>query len=298
MTTLEEMNNVDFMPTLPNIVCRFAKNVVQEHNVTSDIVGIDAHMQPFVEALAQKFPQWKFVSTRYFKNNERFLASKFVVRDKQEVLGELTVEYSGRKYEKVYAIKNERISKERIRGDRAKTRSLDKAIKLVGKMFGAKTTLERMEEVNERGDHAMTSVLIDRRRAFATAYDTLMAHMEDYVIDNLDKIRPFVAQALPEDFMPELKRMFEEREIIVELEECKQQGTGAVVLIHGNDYVVRRKSPTTGLTGIELMSSETLPTSIKRGVGMLKLVEPNVCIKDIGMRIDNDAFFVAPQKDE
>ena len=298
MVAANEISNVEYVLTMPNIVGRLAKNIVDTHGITKENVELADDMKPFVEALAKKFPQWRFVGHKFYRRESVWQAYTFLVYDKRERLGELSSEYSPRKSGKVYTIKNERISKDRVRGDRTKTQDLSKAVKIVSKMFGAKTTLERMNEVTSDSSTLIFQVFQDRRRTFDAAYNKLTRHIERYIVDNIDTIAPVALHGLPDDFASTFKDMFEERQIMEDIAQCNQQGNGAVVLIHGSDYVVKRKSATTGAHEIELMSSDTLPMYIKRSVGMLKLVEPKTAVAGVGVRVDDNAFFVAAQREE
>jgi hypothetical protein len=46
------------------------------------------------------------------------------------------------------------------------------------------------------------------------------------------------------------------------------------------------------------MTSEELPTFIRMGVGMLKLVEDGVLITNIGFKVDESTFVVLPPSEE
>jgi hypothetical protein len=132
--------------TLPNIVGRWEKDATRRE------IRVERYVKPFVEALAKKYPQWRFTATQYWRQNpnegEPYAeAHRFYVYDGRESLGVISTDY-GRSQEKVYTITNERISDARKRGDTVKTKDLNKAVKTVGKMFGAKT-IESMPAENK-----------------------------------------------------------------------------------------------------------------------------------------------------
>jgi hypothetical protein len=89
-----------------------------------------------------------------------------------------------------------------------------------------------------------------------------------------------------------LPNTYEDYKIAQEIKECVEHRKGVVVIIHGNDYAVQSFLTAKDDPKIEMFSTETLPDWIKRGVGMLKLVEPHNMIGAVGYKINDGAFFV------
>ena len=89
-----------------------------------------------------------------------------------------------------------------------------------------------------------------------------------------------------------LPNTYEDYKIAQEIDECVEHKKGVVVIIHGNDYAVQSFATANADPTIEMLSTETLPDWIKRGVGMLKLVEPHNMIGNVGYKINDGAFFV------
>ncbi len=279
--------------TLPNIVGRWEKN--KDHLE----IRMEKAIKPFVEALAKKYPQWRFVSTQFWHqrpdNAEPYAeAYRFYVYDGREALGQISTDY-GRNHEKVYAIHNERIAGARERGDTTKTKDLNKAVKIVGKMFGAKTINERLAEANNDATNEIYRVFQDRASTFQRTYDHIAKHLMPYIMANYESLAPIAVQGgANADAVGKLVSAHEEFKITKEIHECQQNNTGAVVLIHGSDYAVMGKDDT-GEHKTRIFSTDTLPPHIKRSVGMLKLVEPKYFIKGAGMKIHDQAFFVVKE---
>ena len=114
-----------------------------------------------------------------------------------------------------------------------------------------------------------------------------------YLVNNWDKYSSVASQlgASQEDvdgLMPALgeyrtmKRMYK----------CVENLDGYQVLIRGNDYAVRTNVDSRVET--KMYSSETLPEHIKKNVGLLKLVENNMVLSNIGMKLNETTFFVVP----
>lgn len=279
--------------TLPNIVGRWEKNKERFE------IRVEKDIKPFVEALAKKYPQWRFVSTSFWHqrpdNAEPYAeAHRFYVYDGREALGQISTDY-GRSREKVYAINNERISTSRQRGDTTKTKDLNKAVKIVGKMFGAKTINERLAEANNDAANEIYRVFQDRASTFQRTYDHIAKHLMPYIMANYESLAPIAVQGgANADAVGKLVNAHEEFKITKEIHECQQNNTGAVVLIHGSDYAVMGKDDTDEHK-TRIFSTDTLPPHIKRSVGMLKLVEPKYFIKGAGMKIHDQAFFIVKE---
>jgi hypothetical protein len=270
--------------TLPNIVGRWDKNKERQQ------IRVEKDIKPFVEALAKKYPQWRFMATQFWyqrpNDAEPYAeAYRFYVYDGREALGQISTDY-GRNREKVFTINNERIADARERGDTTKTKDLKKAVKIVGKMFGAKTIHERLAEASNDAATDIARVHSDRAGTFNRTYD----HMANY-----ESLAPIAVQGgANAETVERLLSAHDEFKITKEIYECQQNNTGAVVLIHGSDYAVMGKDDS-GEHKTRIFSTETLPLHIKRSVGMLKLVEPKYFVKGAGLKIHDSAFFVVKE---
>lgn len=282
--------------TLPNIVGRWEKSKERQ------AIRVEKQIKPFVEALAMKYPQWRFVATRFWyqrpDEGEPYAeAYRFYVYDGREALGQISTDSGrGRKFnEKVYAIHNERIANARERGDTTKTKDLKKAVKIVDKMFGARTVNERLAEVLKQANNTICEVYGDRASSFRRTYDHTVRHLMPYVLANYETLAPIaVAGGASQETVGRLTTAHDEYKITSEIHECLQKGTGAVVLIHGNDYAVMGRDDK-GEHTTRMFSTDTLPPHIKRSVGMLKLVEPKHFVKGAGLKIHDQAFFVVKE---
>lgn len=62
-----------------------------------------------------------------------------------------------------------------------------------------------------------------------------------------------------------------------------------IVFIDGVNYSVQK-----GKDPLEIKQSDELPDFIRRAVGLLKLVEDNQVINDVGLRVNESTFLVLP----
>ena len=68
-------------------------------------------------------------------------------------------------------------------------------------------------------------------------------------------------------------------------------GKGSIVLIRGNEYIIQESA--TKVTN--MFTADTLPSHIKRGLGMLKLVDDRKLISRVGIRLGANTFFIGPE---
>jgi hypothetical protein len=139
-------------------------------------------------------------------------------------------------------------------------------------------------------------VYSDRRARFDRAYSFVAHTLAPHVIGNWETFAPIaVANGADASVVDKLPEFFNEYEITKDIYSCgTNNGRGVVVLIHGSDYAVRMPTDT-GDSKLVIFSNEDLPLHIKVAVGMLKLVENKHFIKDVGVRISENTFFVTKE---
>lgn len=274
---------------LPNILGRWNKGEERQP------IAIDEFLKPFVEAVAKKHPNWRFVCRNYFRKeiNEvlHHIAYSFTIFEGREALGEIGTDY-GRHNARVYTITNERIRRQRERGTDTKTKDLNKAIKIVGKMVGAKRVDEHLSEIISETNNIVHQAGMDRERRFNHAYEFMVMKLIPHVMTNWETVSAIALQEGADPALIEsIPELFNEHQITDKVRKCHTQKTGAVVLIHGNDYAVHNLDANDGDT-VSVFGTDTLPAHLKSAIGMLKLVEPKHFIANVGVKIRNNAFYV------
>lgn len=297
---MEELEHNFIILTLPNIQFKIKKDrVIRSTN--PDDIRIMPHVKPFVEKLAMKHPQWQFVSSprgwSICHDRDQKLefveVKEFDIYANKELLGSIGSDH-GRNGARVFTMTNERIRKIRERGSATKTKDLDKAIKIFGKMFGAKSVNERIEEVIAGAESITRLLFSDRSYAFSKTYDKLGKHLQDHIMDNLQEFTNIaLAKNFPQELADSLPNIYAEFKTTEEIYKCLDDKKGDVVLIHGNDYAVTNINEANRET--KIYSTDNLPPHIKRGVGMLKLVEKEHFISGIGTKISDTSFYIIPE---
>ena len=257
-----------------------------------EIVCVDKLIDPVVQRLATLNPLWRFMATdtAYHGENQRKITS-FKVFEYGEELGTIERYYHGREY--VIHIKNERIGKDRVRTGGYKTKDADKAILKAKKMFykckpsellekavglanGVIHTQERRrnsekyKHESEVRDSAVKFIL-------GTGFPLFLEHIQTW--HDIDRNR--ITKAISEkerisiDMMTieKVKKHFEDR-------------SAAVVVKDGGKYLVKVGDD------VQLYDDNSLPETMRGRLGMLKLVEAEYFIENVGCRVNDEVFVV------
>lgn len=258
--------------------------------------SIHKEIELFVFEAAKKYPMWEFCAdslpTKAHIEASKFQATGFEIFDKDEYIGEIGFDYASRG-NTVYVIRNERIEKERERGPAAKTKDLKKAIKILGKKFGAKTLQERLQEAIRWCDHGLGDAVNSKGRAFRNAYnEVLINYLHEYVVNNWETIKQVAAsKGADAAFLEKFPDTYYDHVETNKISNSFDSDRGVVVVIHGADYAVWDLSKKEDK--VTVYSTNDLPDWIKRGVGMLKLIEKNNLISGVGYKAEDGSFFVA-----
>lgn len=301
---------------LPNVQMEWILDEAKAKAPKDTPLEVEPNIKELITVLARKHPEWTFVvgynhiqvnktykrdSTGKIECDENgnplgkeltLFVSTFHVFEKREHLGSI-YRADGRGNCLAFGIENVRVAKERERGRDAKTKDIKKAIRIIEKSFGVTTVDERLVETGNDIDMVMRQVLNDRRHKYQRVHEKAIQPLLRYLVDNWDKYSSIASQlGASQDDVDGLMPALDEYRVMKRMYKCVEELSGYQVLIHGNDYAVRTK----GDSGVEtkMYSSETLPEHIKKNVGLLKLVENNMVIGGVGMRLNETTFFVVP----
>lgn len=278
---------------LPNIVVRRRTSDPEKP------FSISSAVKPFVMALATKYPQRMFVGKSIFTRDREAEVTKFAVYENRERLGVIGAE---RNYLRSvsgntrYIITNERIRSTRQRGDEAHTGDLNKAIKLVGKMFYAKTHAELFKDVAEKTATLLLTQDSVAKREFERCRSNVMEALSTYILDNFDQFAPVALQhGTSAGDVNTLLDKLATASLMRGMNDSFREMRGTTVLIHGNDYLARIGNGPKAEHTLAVWTTDTLPAHIKQAVGMLKLVDKNYIIEGVGAKISDNAFYVVPE---
>jgi hypothetical protein len=188
-----------------------------------------------------------------------------------------------------YRFDNPRLSRKRQRGIWSKTSKLDLAVKSILKAFHGKTLDESIIEYEQ----AITTKLSGNthlvNREFDTGYRRISPFITQYVMNNWDVIAPelkAMGAPVPEDLFERLA----DRNEAEAVELAYRNKEGFTIITRGSDYVMVHGFGDERET--EVKSSEQLTDNIRRNLGFLKLREGSAIIPNVGVRLNDHAFFV------
>jgi hypothetical protein len=132
-----------------------------------------------------------------------------------------------------------------------------------------------------------------RSIAYGGAMQQVYRHLDDYVLANFEEVSAaaIAAGAKPAK-VSSIPQMKEDYDTTKQIAEAYSKHKGAFVLINGRDYLVRDGKDQSPL----VLSSEQLPSDLKGKLGLLKLLEDNHFMKDVGYRLDATTFFVMQEE--
>jgi hypothetical protein len=268
---------------LPNIKVAVS---LRDRSAQDRTLKIHPNIGDFIFQAARQFPTREFICGSPDYTADSLVATHFTVYENREDVGDVWWD-SNSKRGVVYCLRNKRIENQRQRGECTKTKDVNKAVKLLGKFFSPKTLTERIEEARDACDKSLSSTFRDKKDKFYTNYNFIVSNLAGYLMNDWEKTKEAATtRGVDVELLEQTPGKYEDYMIISRVYKRLQDGLGALVVINGNDYAVSRKDE------MKIYSSEDLPEWIKRGVGMLKLIEPKNVIGGVGFKISADSFYV------
>ena len=244
-------------------------------------------LEPLIHQLALAHPQWVFTGRNYkspYPNpTSLHCAQSFQISEKREPLGSIELGVHGGRNS--FFICNERIKTSRKRGDTNKTSDIKKAIKIISKFVGLPSTGEMLGRAIRETTIAVNNVHSRKEQGYAVLYSRLRNNATGFLIqqwEEFSKTIPAESMVFPDKY---------KEYCIAEKVKAAYEGNKAyLVWINGIDYAIKH-----GMDGLTFSSSENLPDFMRRGIGMLKLVEDSQIIDGVGLRVDARTFLILPE---
>ena len=279
------LNDIDFDYIdlgLPNLL--WAKEKAKTYDKS---MQISARLAPLAFEAAKKFPRWKFVGSDNWEYPDYLDITMFTVYENREKIG--TVGTSQTRSGTKYVIGNERIKKLLKRGGAKETGDLKKALKLMAKSFGGRTNAEKLDAANVRLSGYLLGGNTTKQAAYGGAMQQVYRHLDDYVLANFEEVSAAaIAAGAKPNQVSNIPQMKEDYDTTTQITKTYLDHKGAFVLLNGRDYLVRDGKDQSPL----VLSSDQLPSDLKGKLGMLKLLEDNHFMKDVGYRLNATTFFV------
>ena len=272
----------------------YANIELKEHDRFGDGIKRQSTIDPFlkdlIEQLALKYPQWTFVETSStaMAVNKEYLAHRFDIKDKREVLGTIDKDYASNGYR--YRIDNHRIQGMRERGSGMKTIHLNKALKHVDKFFGKKNVTEKITEARRNVENVLSQVDNEKGWRLRGTWGSMESQARDFVVNNyqafVDSVVNKSSVAKQLEVLPTQVAEYNATQHLINM---LKNNNAFIVFIDGVNYSVQK-----GKDPLEIKQSDELPDFIRRAVGLLKLVEDNQVISGVGLRVNESTFLVLP----
>ena len=256
------------------------------------ITHVHALIDPVVQRLATLNPLWRFVSTgaSYAVDNNLQIIS-FKVLEHGEELGTVSRQYHGRNY--IIEVSNERIGKDRVRRGGYRTADADKAVLKAKKMFYKRKPSESLENAvklangvihtqerrrnNEKYKHEGEVREAAVKFITGTGFPLFLEHIQTW--HDIDRNR--ITKA-----MSEKERISVEMMTIEKVKKHFEDRSAAVVVKDGGKYLVKVGDD------VQLYDDNSLPETMRGRLGMLKLVEAEYFIVNVGCRVNDEVFVV------
>lgn len=244
--------------------------------------------------LAKRKPNWQlcclFSETTERRDNngsDSRAVHRLAVFQSGEYLGYIRHGYDYGRNEYRYILDTPRLNNSRQRGSYTSTGDVVKARKLVLKHFQPKSIDDAFAEtkgklaavVSVAQRDTSNTCMYASSRVRSSAFDLVTANWAEFV-DRLE--------GLPDDCKnyPEVHNT---ARVTEELYALYEDGKGTTIIIRGEHYYLRGT-----VNGV--FEADTIPEHLKRGLGLLKLLDDHTAYPGIGIRLDATRFFVVDEQ--
>lgn len=254
-------------------------------------------MEPVIAKLAIDKPTWRFhvsVMMRSEVTNEeaKFLAYGFNVFEDGEALG--SIERIHARFGYKIQVRNERIMNARQRGSGYATENPDKAIAKVKKTFGRLSQKEMLEKAQDKADSFTSDAHMRHRHQIDSAERNIKNIAIQYVMTTgFANFMNYVENEMPAHEREQVHKAADkkaeleaEMATLLSVRDRLGSNSSALVVRDLEKYIVR-----VGDT-VNLYDDNTLPADMRGKIGMLKLVEREHFVSDIGCRVDDNIFVI------
>ena len=258
-------------------------------------------MDSFIREVAKKHPEWTFINAMQYSytgpdsGKAEIEMADFDVFHDREYLGSLGRDHFRGRW--AYSITNHRIHAKRERGYGAKTTDLKKALRLVEKEFGRKSYDEMLNELAEKGRGKVGMSQHSHASKAAATERYLVEHLAPHLIANFDTYRDLaIAEGARADKLDVYHEQLEAKQVATNITVKMRNGAGLFVIVASNVYAAR-DSGSNDAIAYHTWTSDTVPDVVRRKIGLLKLVEPDHFLADVGYRVDDNSFLILKEEE-
>ena len=256
------------------------------------LLGVYGMLDPVISRLASLNPLWTFVinNSGLGMSNNR-VACGFIVKLDGEELGQIGLSYMGNRG-RVISISNDRIGKGRQRSDSYRTEDADKAILMAKKMFGKMNPSERISKAKEAAERVVSRASWNKERERTQHQSLVKNEMLAWAETkgNAMFLEYLKAEAIPSlrhkvtVSMEKVELLDTEMKTIEKVQEDFSNNKTALIVKDLGKYLVKIGD------NVELYDDNTLPLDMRMKMGMLKLVQDEEYLTDIGCKVTSEIF--------
>lgn len=270
-------------------------NVVLSEELEKDrskVAGVFELIDPVINRLASLNPLWTFVATsKPYNMQEGYKVTDFVVKLDGENLGTIGTSYMGQRG-RVISIANDRIGKNRQRSDSYRTQDADKAILMAKKMFGKMNPNERISKAKDAAERIVSRASYGKQREQNNHQSAINGAMLSWA---QNKGQAMFLAYIDKEAIPSIKHQVNtsieklavldtEMKTIEKVQEDFGNNKTALVVKDSGKYLVKIGDK------VDLYEDNTLPTDMRMKIGMLKLVQDEQYLTDIGCKVTSEIF--------
>lgn len=267
--------------------------VVEQGKVLKE-AKISGRLKPILDTLLLDKPLWNFRVTNFngFEHEGSVLA---ILKDNEE-LGHVSyarVGYSNSNLK--YKVHNHRINAKMERRSFYSTESVDKAVAKIKKEFTAKTMTELLSDAEKQAGQAMYDLRSNKHGEFRLHSQAVDKALMEYTTSvGWEPFKEYVRNTNVTIYNTIGKRdeLYAEFLEMDAIEKQYQNDKALFVLRCDTMYSVKQGDNTVRY------SDADLPESMKRKLGMLKLIDPKHYITGVGFRADENSFVVMSDEEK
>ena len=256
------------------------------------LTGVYSMLDPVISRLASLNPLWTFVINNSGQNmGSSRVASGFSVKLDGEELGTIGLSYMGQRG-KVIAICNDRIGRGRQRSDSYRTVDADKAILMAKKMFSKMNPNERIQKAKDAAERVVSRASWNKERDRTQHQGNIKNEM---LVWAETKGNAMFLEYLKTEAIPSLRHkvtvsmekvalLDTEMKTIEKVQEDFSNSKTALVVKDTGKYLVKIGDK------VDLYDDNTLPLDMRMKIGMLKLVEDEQYLTDVGCKVSSEIF--------
>lgn len=284
-------NNVDVVVEVENDAYHRAKQ--DGVDIKDSCFRTGVHIDEVIRLIRKKRPSWSF-KCRITSGWDACLREtrdirKVFIYDGDDELGYVNYCRNNGWGELCYEFDNFRLYAKRQRGRANWTYKADKAAARIVKTFHSKTPRELLADAVGNLRSASYTYMNKHKRGYITAYSAIDSALEQYVLDNWSVVAPQLGTVAEGKDLPELKSIKKRAENLSAA--CTDEQGWVVIAQSTGRHIVKKDGEVTTCT------EEQLPTRVKLGLGLLKMVEEGQSIDGIGTKSKNgNEFFIMEEE--